>query len=462
MKVKQPQTLWRWLCLRILTLAIGTVLLIALCMWLRFTVQYLWTTHRMPEAVLNEFLTLREHPELNPARYHEIIDKWWGISFSSPSIASSDWLTVGVLVLVTIPFIAYFGLRHARPLSAQFSQLRIAADEVTDGHFGAQAELTPEAPAELRAHDETSLSFRLDGRILTRSADLGSRFRQGDALAVLDSPTAQNQLTSAQADVSSSRAAEKVAALNLHRMRLLMPSGAIARAQLDTAAADWQAALSRLQSSEAALKNAQENVRWTTLTAPVNGLVTGVSASAGQVVSAGQTVFTVASSNARDVVFDVASPGIVSRQPGATFHVALLQDASVIAQAHLRDISPQADPQTRSWRVRITLDNPPPDMVMGASVSVTLPIADSAGEKVITLPASSLTRLSEAPAVFILDPANNKVYRRAVHIAGYSADAVFIRAGVSPGDRVVTAGVRSLRDGEHVAGIQEDQDEAGL
>ena len=149
MKVKQPQTLWRWLCLRILTLAIGTVLLIALCMWLRFTVQYLWTTHRMPEAVLNEFLTLREHPELNPARYHEIIDKWWGISFSSPSIASSDWLTVGVLVLVTIPFIAYFGLRHARPLSAQFSQLRIAADEVTDGHFGAQAELTPEAPAEL-------------------------------------------------------------------------------------------------------------------------------------------------------------------------------------------------------------------------------------------------------------------------------------------------------------------------
>ncbi|MCP6025956.1 two-component sensor histidine kinase, partial [Klebsiella pneumoniae] len=48
MKVKQPQTLWRWLCLRILTLAIGTVLLIALCMWLRFTVQYLWTTHRMP------------------------------------------------------------------------------------------------------------------------------------------------------------------------------------------------------------------------------------------------------------------------------------------------------------------------------------------------------------------------------------------------------------------------------
>lgn len=315
---------------------------------------------------------------------------------------------------------------------------------------------------EIRAHDETSLSFRLDGRIIKRSVDVGSQFQQGDALAILDSLTVQNQLISAQADVSSSRAEEKVAALNLRRMRLLMPSGAIARTQLDTAAADWQAALSRLQSSEATLKNAQENLRWTTLTAPVNGVVTGVSASAGQVISAGQTVFTVASGDDRDVAFDVASPGIISRQPGATFHVALLQNPSVIAQAHLRDISPQADPQTRSWRVRIKLDNPPPDMVMGASVSITLPIANSEGEKVITLPASALTRLSEAPAVFILDPANNKVYRRAVHIASYSADAVLIRAGVSPGDRVVTAGVRSLRDGEQVAGITEVQDEAGL
>ncbi|HAT24048.1 MAG TPA: efflux RND transporter periplasmic adaptor subunit [Pantoea septica] len=315
---------------------------------------------------------------------------------------------------------------------------------------------------EIRAHDETSLSFRLDGRIVTRSADVGSRFQQGDVLAVLDSPAAQNQLTSAQADVNSSRAAEKVAALNLHRMRLLMPSGAIARAQLDSASADWQAALSRLQSSEAALKNAQESLRWTTLTAPVNGVVTSVSASAGQVVSAGQTVFTVASGDERDVAFDAAIPGIISRQPGAVFHVALLQNPSVIAQAHLRDISPQADPQTRSWRVRITLDHPPTDMVMGASVAIALPSVATEAEPVISLPATALTRLSSEPAVFVMDPANNLVRRRPVHISGYSADAVFIRAGISPGDRVVTAGVRSLRDGERVAGIQEAQDEAGL
>ncbi|MGP4129969.1 ATP-binding protein [Pantoea tagorei] len=125
------------------------MVLIALCMWLRFTVQYLWITWHMPPEVLKTFLILRENPQRDPARFHQIVDSWWGIRYSDPSIASSDWITVGILVLVTIPFIAYFGLRHARPLSAQFSQLSRAAESVAEGDFGAQAALTPGAPAEL-------------------------------------------------------------------------------------------------------------------------------------------------------------------------------------------------------------------------------------------------------------------------------------------------------------------------
>lgn len=161
MKIKRPQTLWRWLCLRILTLAIGTVVLIALCMWLRFTVQYLWITHHMPPALLQEFLALREHPEADPARYHEIVDAWWGIRYSDPSIASSDWITVGILVLVTSPFITYLGLRYARPLSLQFSHLRRTAEAVTAGRFGSQSALVNGAPAEV-------LHFAGDFNAMTR------------------------------------------------------------------------------------------------------------------------------------------------------------------------------------------------------------------------------------------------------------------------------------------------------
>lgn len=149
MKKSVHQSLWRWICGRILALAIGSVIIIALCMWLRYAVQNFWVLHHMPALVRDEFLALKENPQLNPSRFHDIVDTWWGLSYSTPSIASADWIMVAVLVLVMIPFIVIMGLRYARPLALQFSRLRDAADEVTLGQFGSQAELVKEAPEEM-------------------------------------------------------------------------------------------------------------------------------------------------------------------------------------------------------------------------------------------------------------------------------------------------------------------------
>lgn len=149
MKTLQQQTLWRWICVRILALAIGSVVVIAVCMWLRFAVQSLWNLHRMPPALRDEFTLLRTHPETNPARFHEIVDTWWGIRYSDPSIASADWLTVGILVGVMIPFIVLLGLRAARPLSLQFSRLAAAARVVSAGDFSARVAQVDNAPLEM-------------------------------------------------------------------------------------------------------------------------------------------------------------------------------------------------------------------------------------------------------------------------------------------------------------------------
>lgn len=149
MKKSVHQSLWRWICGRILALAIGSVIIIALCMWLRYAVQNFWALHHMPAPVRDEFLVLKENPQLNPSRFHDIVDTWWGLSYSTPSIASADWIMVAVLVLVMIPFIVIMGLRYARPLALQFSRLRDAADEVAHGQFGSQAELVKEAPEEM-------------------------------------------------------------------------------------------------------------------------------------------------------------------------------------------------------------------------------------------------------------------------------------------------------------------------
>ncbi|MFS2222581.1 efflux RND transporter periplasmic adaptor subunit [Pantoea sp. B65] len=306
---------------------------------------------------------------------------------------------------------------------------------------------------EIRAHDEVALGFRLDGRMLDRMVDVGDHVQAGQIIATLDSDTSQNQLLSARADLDSARAAEHTAALNLQRMKQLMPLGAIARAQYDTAQSDWQAAASHRQSSEAAFKNARDTLSWTRLAAPLSGVVISVSASPGQVVSSGQTVVTLAASGARDAVFDLADPQRVAGNNDTPFTLSLLSQPSIRTTGHLRDISPQADPQTRTWRVRITLDTPPDAMALGATVQGEM---GQTGQAVIRLPATALTRQGNKPAVFVVDRTSLKLQLRPVNLAHFTNAAIFIAEGISPGETVVTAGVSQLRQGEKVS-LAEDK-----
>ncbi|ESM72761.1 hypothetical protein L386_01947 [Klebsiella variicola] len=303
-----------------------------------------------------------------------------------------------------------------------------------------------ERTGEIHAHDETILSFRTGGRIVTRSVDIGDRVNAGQLLATLENTTSQNQLDGAQADYEGAKASAQVAALNVNRMQKLMPTGAIARTQLDTARADWLVARARLKNSESALRNARESLGWTRLIAPRSGVITEVSASAGQVVNGGQSVLTLATGKALDVVFDIAKPEAIPPQEQAGLRVSLLSDPSVQASAAVRDISPQADPQTRTWRVRATLQNPPLAMALGASVTVTLPATGPHG---YALPASALSRVNDKPAVYVINP-QSQAQLRVVVPAYYTATTVIISGGLEPGDRVITAGVSKLRSGEPV------------
>ncbi|MEA9390124.1 efflux RND transporter periplasmic adaptor subunit [Acerihabitans sp. TG2] len=306
---------------------------------------------------------------------------------------------------------------------------------------------------EIRAHDDVTLGFRVDGRLLTRTVDVGDHVQAGQLIATVENDTSQNQLRSARADLDSAQAAERVAALNLQRMKLLMPQGAIARSQYDTAQSDWQAAQSHRRSNEAALKNAQDNLSWTHLTAQQSGVIISVSAAPGQVLSAGQTVVTLAVGSGRDAVFNLADPQVITRNTGVPFTLSLLADPSVHTTGHLRDISPQADPQTRTWRVRVALDALPDAMALGASV---LGEIEQTGMRAMVLPASALTRLGTSPAVFVVNRASRQLQLRPVKLAHFTATEIFIASGINPGEMVVTAGVSKLRQGEKVS-LDEDK-----
>ncbi|EMB2344126.1 HAMP domain-containing histidine kinase [Klebsiella pneumoniae] len=150
----EPSSLWRWICKRLISLAVGSIILIAFFMWVRFYAENKWHEYRMPEDVRAELAVLIKHPERNITRYHEIIDTWYGISYSDPTMGVRDWLILGVLVLIFIPVIFWLTLRTARPVSRHISRLAGAARAVSEGEFGTKVPIPETLPLELRSLSE--------------------------------------------------------------------------------------------------------------------------------------------------------------------------------------------------------------------------------------------------------------------------------------------------------------------
>lgn len=297
---------------------------------------------------------------------------------------------------------------------------------------------------EIRPNEETTLGFRLDGRLLSRGVDIGRVVKAGQLIAALDPRDSENQLRSAKADLAVARASEKLAESNLKRTRAIVQSGAMAQAQLEEAEANWQTAHAKRESADAQLKSARERLGFTHLYAPTDGVITAVSANVGQVVNAGQEVVKLASLGGKDAVFDIPTSTLVRRQDAPEIKVSLLAEPRIQVIGHVRDLNPQADPVTRTYRVRVALDNPPPTMVLGATVMGTVHLA---GAHLVSIQASALTRKENQPAVYVVDPASSRLVLRPVQVAHYLNERVWVSEGLSAGERVVTAGVSRLFPG---------------
>jgi RND family efflux transporter MFP subunit len=155
----------------------------------------------------------------------------------------------------------------------------------------------------------------------------------------------------------------------------------------------------------------------------------------------------IARKDGRDAVFDVPAQMLRSAPSDPEVTVRLTDDPSVTAKGRLREISPQADPVTRTFQVRVGLTNPPAAMLLGSTVTGKVRL-DTA--PVIAIPASALTEANRQPAVWIVDPATQTVSMRNVELLRHDPGTVVISHGLDTGDIVVTAGVQALHPGQKV------------
>jgi membrane fusion protein, multidrug efflux system len=299
----------------------------------------------------------------------------------------------------------------------------------------------------IQSDDEAALAFRISGRMIERPVNVGDRIETGQELAKLDPENEVSALRSAQANLAAARAQLTNAQATFERQRTLLAQGHTPRAQFDLAQKALQNAQAQVDSTQAQMQIAARRVSYTILTADAPGTVTARGAEPGEVVQAGQTIVTLARQGGRDAVFDVPAQLLREAPSDPRIAVTLADDPSVKAAGRVREISPQADPVTRTFQVKVGLTDPPAAMRLGSTVNGSVQLESA---PVISIPATALTEFNRQPAVWIVDPSGLTVAMRNIEVLRFDPASVVVSHGLATGDIVVTAGVQALHPGQKV------------
>lgn len=284
---------------------------------------------------------------------------------------------------------------------------------------------------EVRARRETTLGFRVGGKIVERLVDAGSVVVPGQVLARMD--PADMALQSHQAE-----AQRVLAEADLGRYRDLRSRNFVAQAALDAKETAFQAA-----AAQAALARNQQ--AYAVLRADKAGVIAQVLAEPGQVVAAGQGIFRLAEAGALEVAISVPESRIADLRPGAPAEVTLWASGKRFA-GRVREVSPAADAATRTYPVRVAVSGDTAGLALGMTAGVEFGTAGAAG---LQLPLAAIFQQGQGHAVWIVD-ADDTLALRPVVVASYGDDGAVVASGVVPGDRVVAAGVHKLTAGQKV------------
>ena len=293
---------------------------------------------------------------------------------------------------------------------------------------------------------KADLSFRVLGRLIARPVNVGDSVEQGEIVAAINSTALELAVRSAKADLSRSQAQLANASATEQRQRTLIATDTTSKETLDNAVQVRAGAEASVARAQANLTKALEQLGYAQVKADFAGVVTAVSADVGQVVSPGQTVVTVARPDIREAVVDIGPDFPVPLRVGLPFTVSLQLLPTMQVEGQIREIAPQADPVTRTRRVRIALSDPPASFRLGATVTARLA---SDQRSIIRVPESAVLSKDNESFVWIVDLPASAV---SLHKVDLSQDATGMRVtgGLDAGTRIVTAGIHSLTQGQHV------------
>jgi len=356
---------------------------------------------------------------------------------------SIRWAPVALGQVVAVTLISVLAACHKEEKAAAtpIRPVRTMTVELREG--GERTSLT----GEIQPRYQADIGFRVNGKILQRPVDVGTAVKRGDLLARLDPQQYRQDLEVAKAEVAKAEAEVARSQAQEYRQRELLKNGHTTQVAYDQALKTFKTAQAEADAVRARQIQASENLGYTDLKADNDGVIVAVGADAGQVVSSGQLVVRLAQPGEREAVFNIAEGAFKKRPTDPTVTVHLVSNPEIETAGKVRYISPQADPETRTYTVRVSLPEAPPQMRLGANVVGTVTLDQG---QTVTIPGSALFQKDGKPAVWLVEK-DKTVQLKPITVERYQGDSVVVGDGLAQGDVVVTAGVQKLLPGQKVA-----------
>ncbi len=305
---------------------------------------------------------------------------------------------------------------------------------------------------EVRARHEMDLSFRVGGKLVDRTVEVGDVVRKGSALARLDpqdlklsADAARDQLAAAEAELSLARA-------ELERARQLVAQKFMSESVLDSRRTAVEAAEARVRQARAQFELTANQASYTALKAEHDAVVLAVLADRGEVVAAGQPVLRLARQDEREVLIHVPEGRVGAISVGMAAQVRPLADTDLGYPARVREIAAAADAATRTFAVRLAVDNADEHLPLGASAVAGFVEANAQGT---LLPLPAVVQRDGQAVVWSVDP-NGVVQPSAVQLLAIREDGALVGKGLEAGMKVVVAGTHRLTPGQTVRAVAEN------
>lgn len=313
-----------------------------------------------------------------------------------------------------------------------------------------QTNASPSYTGEVKSRYESSIGFRIAGKIISRAVNVGDLVKKGQRIAQLDPNDTRLNALAAGAEVQTAQANLALAQSELARREQLYSQRFISKSALDSYETQVKTAQARLAQTQSQAAISQHQTAYTQLLADRAGVIGMIQAEPGQVVAAGQTIAQIYDLQTLEILIAVPEARIGNLKVGDSANITLNEVAQTF-QGRIREIAPAANSQTHAFDLRIQLLSTDPLIKPGMTAEVRLN-ATTATQRLI-VPITAVTRHGDKPGVWVID-AKQQARARIVTMGPLSEQGVEITSGLQPGETIATIGVHTLTEGMPVQAIE--------